>query len=248
MTMYHARHVQKTLLWHQRWFLLIVSALLISVFIGFGLLRHWQNSGRPDKNTYPVLGISLSQEDGYQDFHLLKNHGVGFVYLKATQGADYFDDKFLDNYWRIQGAQLPVGVYHYFSFTSSPQEQMQNFRDSVGAQIGTLPIVIQVNDYQKPRPARSKIKKSVLELQTLLVTTYQRKVIIQTAPVFADLFPNAAIWIQSARQPRQKSRLVFWEYDNQGKIPSLASTNLFHMSVFVGDQNHWQHFLQTGGY
>lgn len=124
---------------------------------------------------------------------------------------------------------------------------MQNFRDSVGAQIGTLPIVIQVNDYQKPRPARSKIKKSVLELQTLLVTTYQRKVIIQTAPAFADLFPNAAIWIQSARQPRQKSRLVFWEYDNQGKIPSLASTNLFHMSVFVGDQNHWQHFLQTGG-
>lgn len=248
MTMYNARHVQKTLLWHQRWFLCIVSVLLIIVLVGFGFLRHWQDSGRPDKNTYPVLGISLSQEDGYQDFHLLKNHGVNFVYLKATQGADYFDDKFLDNYWRIQGTQLPVGVYHYFSFTSSPQKQMRNFLDSVNYQIGTLPIVIQVHDYQKPRPARKKIKKSVLKLQFLLAKAYHRKVIIQTTPVLANLFPNSEIWIQTSTHPQQKSQLVFWEYDNQGKIPSLASTNLFHISVFIGDQAYWQRFLQTGGY
>lgn len=46
-----------------------------------------------------MLGVSISDADGYRDFHLLQQHGVQFVYLKATQGADYFSDLF----WIIIG-------------------------------------------------------------------------------------------------------------------------------------------------
>lgn len=61
---------------------------------------------RPSTRQYPMLGVSISDADGYQDFHLLQQHGVQFVYLKATQGADYFSDLFLNNYWRIQGGSV----------------------------------------------------------------------------------------------------------------------------------------------
>lgn len=248
---YQAKHAYHGHFMHQKIFLAIVVLIIFGTLFGLLLLNRWQKAGRPDTQEYPVLGVSLSQEDGYQDFRLLKKHGVDFVYLKATQGADYFDDNFLSNYWRIQGAQLPFGVYHYFSFTSSPQAQFDNFKTSIGQQIGNLPIVIQLNDYQNPHPTTKKIRQSVSQLRTLLVNYYQRKVIIQTTPTFAKIFnnPKDTVWLQSPKLPLHKRQDIdFWEYIQQGKIPSLASTNLYHMSVFIGNENHWQHYVQTGGY
>ncbi|MBA1434946.1 GH25 family lysozyme [Bombilactobacillus bombi] len=250
MKHYQLQHAQPATINHRQVFLILITSLIVSVFLGLLWLRHLQNMGRPDVHEYPILGVSVSQEDGYQDFRLLQKHGVDFVYLKATQGADYFDDSFLDNYWRLQGAQIPFGVYHYFSFSSTPQSQFANFKTSVGRQIGTLPIVIQINDYQRPRPTTKKIKQSVTQLQTLLVNYYQRKVIIQTPTIWVGLFnkrPNSS-WLQASKPPLHMEMVDFWEYSRQGQIPSLATNNLYHLSVFMGNSTRWQHYVQSGGY
>ncbi|UQS81773.1 hypothetical protein MOO45_06110 [Bombilactobacillus folatiphilus] len=245
---YQLRH-QKKHSWNGKFiFLGFICGLLVILFVGSRWLRYWQGSGRPSQSDYPILGVSLSQTDGYQDFHLLKKHGVDFVYLKATQGANYFDDDFLDSYWRIQGAQLPVGVYHYFSFDTSAKAQFQNFRASVGQQIGTLPLVIQVPFSKQQLPHKQQVQRSVSQLRGLLVKYYQRPVLIQTTPQLSYLLktnPDGG-WLQAHPYPIKGNQVHFWQYTTSGRIPSLASDNRYNLSVFNGRQAQWEQYLQGG--
>ncbi|UQS83244.1 GH25 family lysozyme [Bombilactobacillus thymidiniphilus] len=246
---YQLRHQKKDLSFSRNLFLMFLTVFLVMILLGSWLIRYWQRDGRPNINDYPVLGVSLSQEDGYQDFRLLKKHGIDFVYLKATQGADYFDDAFNTNYFLLQGAQIPFGVYHYFSFSTTPQQQFVNFKTNVQQNIGTLPIVIQVNNYQETLPKPATVKKSVSQLSDLLLKYYQRPVLIEADPQFNYLkdVTNNSLWLQQRPHPTNNLVVTFWQYSSHSKIPSLASDNRYHLSVFNGTQEQWDHFRQTGG-
>lgn len=195
-----------------------------------------------------MLGVSISDADGYRDFHLLQQHGVQFVYLKATQGADYFSDLFLDNYLRIQGAQLAVGCYHYFSFSSSAVAQYNNFVENVGSRIGNLPIVLQINNYTDQRPNLAQTNQQAKHLQYLLMCHYHRMVILQVDPMDRSLIQNQSrCWLNCSPCPVHNLRLNFWQYDDQGKIPSLASKNSYHLSVFNGSHADFNNFIGQSG-
>ena len=245
---YQARHGHLTRQQQRRIFqimIIFIGLILVILGLSFNFLR---NTTRPSSRQYPVLGVSISDTDGYQDFHLLQQHGVQFVYLKATQGADYFSDRFLDNYWRIQGAQLAVGCYHYFSFSSSAVAQYHNFVGNVGARIGNLPIVLQINNYTDQRPSWKQINRRAKKLQYLLMRHYHRTVILQVDPRDRALLQNqSGGWLNCGPRPVHNLQLDFWQYDTRGKIPSLASTNRYHLSVFNGSQADFNNFIGQSG-
>lgn len=60
-------------------------------------------------------GIDVSQWQGYIDFSAVKNAGVEFVYIKASEGAEFTDPFFYRNYANAVQAGLPVGFYHYLT-------------------------------------------------------------------------------------------------------------------------------------
>lgn len=66
--------------------------LLILVLGSIGYAWRWHQKQILEK--YPIRGVSINQNNGYIDFESLKNRGVRFVYIKATQGAAFTDDSF----------------------------------------------------------------------------------------------------------------------------------------------------------
>ncbi|MBH9992029.1 hypothetical protein H3R26_08005 [Lactobacillus sp. W8092] len=46
-----------------------IGLILVILDLSFHFLR---NTTRPSSRQYPVLGVSISDADGYQDFHLLQ--------------------------------------------------------------------------------------------------------------------------------------------------------------------------------
>lgn len=60
-------------------------------------------------------GIDVSQWQGYIDFSAVKNAGVEFVYIKASEGTEFVDPFFYRNYANATQAGLPVGFYHYLT-------------------------------------------------------------------------------------------------------------------------------------
>ena len=129
--------------------------LLAVLIIALGALFVWwhQRNPRPDPQTYPVLGVRLDQTDGVQDFDSLRSSKVSFVYLKATEGSSYFDDNFNTNFNQAAGSRLSIGIYHVFSFETTPQAQAAQFTRQVGQNIGDLPIGIYLSYYTEKKPS-----------------------------------------------------------------------------------------------
>lgn len=64
-------------------------------------------------------GIDVSQWQGYIDFTAVKNAGIEFVYIKASEGTEFTDPFFYRNYANAARAGLPVGFYHYLTARSA---------------------------------------------------------------------------------------------------------------------------------
>jgi lysozyme len=96
-----------------------------------------------------IFGIDVSHyTNPALRLEMLKSLDVGFIYLKATQGANYKDDNFRDFWPRLAGAasvgrdgvkrdgvpadsRIPRGAYHFLSSSSPGGAQADSFVDYV---------------------------------------------------------------------------------------------------------------------
>lgn len=74
-------------------------------------------------------GIDVSEWQGRIDFSRVRNSGIRIVYIKATQGTDYVDPYFEQNYRDADKEGLAIGFYHYVTArtVSDAEEQARYF-------------------------------------------------------------------------------------------------------------------------
>ena len=80
-----------------------------------------------------TIGVDLSEYQADVDMPGLKEQGIEFVYIKATEGSGHVDSRFAENWENAQECGLPAGAYHFFSFDSAGKMQAQNYINTVGA-------------------------------------------------------------------------------------------------------------------
>ncbi len=73
--------------------------------------------------SYPVHGIDISRWQGVVDWPAARANGVGFAYLKATEGGDTLDPLFRTNWAAAARAGVPRGAYHYFYSAVRPSSR-----------------------------------------------------------------------------------------------------------------------------
>lgn len=216
----------------RRWVIAGAVVIALIALIGAGWWW-WHRNPRPSERRYPVMGVRVDQTVGVIDADGLQKGGANFIYLKATQGASFVDDNFATNYSRTAG--LTVGVYHYFSFDSSPQAQAANFVRHVQTDIGSLPIGIYLTDYgtyanNPPQDAAQRVQTFV----TLLQQHYGRAVVLMGKPsVLASVkkaAPASPRWVISTKRPQTGQ---FWEYAD-AKLPHSAAEQTYLSAVFMG--------------
>ncbi|WP_262316154.1 GH25 family lysozyme [Lacticaseibacillus parakribbianus] len=161
--------------------LILVALMLVALGAWWGV-RHWPTH---QAQGGAVQGVMLDADDGYQDFAALQDAGVGFAYLKATQGASYFDDAFTVNYDRSVGAQLRIGVYHYFSFDSPPDAQAQQFLKQTKRDWGSLPIGVYLTyygDYAARPPAKAQLVAALTRFIALIKAATGKTCLVMASP------------------------------------------------------------------
>ena len=65
-----------------------------------------------------ILGIDVSNWQGYINYSEVKNSGIDIVYIKATQGDSIIDPYFKTNYENAKSNGLKVGFYHFLTASS----------------------------------------------------------------------------------------------------------------------------------
>ncbi|MDN5895243.1 MAG: hypothetical protein L0H93_14620, partial [Nocardioides sp.] len=70
-----------------------------------------------------TAGIDASHHQGDIGWNQVADHGIGFAYLKATEGSSFEDPAFADNWAAARAAGIRTGGYHYYTLCSAPEPQ-----------------------------------------------------------------------------------------------------------------------------
>jgi len=207
----------------------------------------------PSTSAFPIHGIDVSHHQGQINWHEISPQKIQFVYIKASEGGDYLDDKFQDNWLAAREQGLLVGAYHVFRLCRDGQLQAENFIRTVPIKSDSLAPVMDL-EYDSvclKSLQKDKLLKQIKVMHDRLQQHYGKAPIFYTTPNFYHMilmgnFSNTPIWIrdyQSQEQPQLKDRpWLLWQHSNQGKVTGISTE--VDLNVFRGSSQDWKNFLK----
>jgi lysozyme len=232
---------------------LTLSGLTMLSVLAFSFYQGWLHFNYPNPQRFPIHGIDVSHHQHTIDWAKLDKQQSRFVYIKATEGGDFIDPLFQQNWQQAQALQLPTGAYHYFTFCRSGLEQAQNFIRTVPNLITNLPPVIDL----EPGSCQGKLPAIVWvrqELQTLLTTLqqhYAKPPILYLTRDTYELYvkgalPNVPLWARDIYQyPSWVSNeaWVLWQYDSRSRLDGI--TRYVDRNVFNGNAEQFHNWVHS---
>lgn len=182
---------------------------------------------------------------------------ISFVFIKATEGGDFADPAFAENWQAAKAAGLKRGAYHFYYFCRAAKEQLRWFIRNVPNDKTALPPVLDMEWNRtsptcRRHPAPAIIRKDMRLFLRGLENHYgKRPIIYTTVDFFHDnelgrFFKAYPFWLRSVAghpEERYKNRpWLFWQYTGTGRVPGIGGDA--DISVFAGSSSQWQHWLQ----
>ncbi|MGX9706747.1 glycoside hydrolase family 25 protein [Laceyella tengchongensis] len=219
-----------------RYILILIAFVLLLALAAaleyFGIIWHNDLFAWP----YQVKGFDVSHHQGDIDWHMVRaEHDFRFVFIKATEGQDFIDKRFKENWREAKKQGLLVGAYHFFSMQSLGARQANNFIRTVPKEPDSLPPVIDVEIHLNHD--RRKVHRELLVLSQRLEQHYGQKPILYVTydtygQYIESSFPTHPIWIRDIKKfPTLDRNWLFWQYSNRGRIQGIdtyVDINAYH--------------------
>lgn len=206
----------------------------------------------------PLEGVDVSHHNGNVDWQAVKNAGISFAFIKATEGNSFVDPLFAANMAGCRAAGIVPGAYHFFHYDIDPGAQAQHFIKTIGqVQPGDMPPTI---DVEAPGDGGGNITSPASEvvknIQQFLDNVHQatgHQCIVYTYPYFWQTVlgnPNTfattnPLWIASYGVPAPHlvggwQTYTFWQYTDNGSVPGIPHVD---RDRFNGDMAAFQAFV-----
>ncbi|HYM95604.1 MAG TPA: GH25 family lysozyme [Chitinophagaceae bacterium] len=239
--------------------------IILAVFAAAGIWMIWQMEryNRARFVRYPEFGIAIPESysihgidvSKYQDMIAweevqsmkVRNVGLGFAFIKATEGIGNVDPQFIRNWKKAKQTGMTRGAYHFFIASKDGKMQAENFIGQVNLQPGDLPPVLDVEQANGSSTAtlRNEIKKWLQTIEDY----YHVKPIIYTNVQFYNLrlgneFDQYPLWVAhyyQQQQPRINRNWTFWQHSDEGRVNGILSKVDFN--VFNGDSLEFKNML-----
>jgi lysozyme len=204
---------------------------------------------------YPIHGTDISKYQSTVDWQTVRSSRISFVFVKATEGADRFDERFGQNWAAARAAGIPRGAYHFYYFCRTAKEQARWFIEHVPNDPGALPPVLDMewnaaSPTCKLRPNAAVVRGEMRTFLDILERHYGKRPIIYTTVDFFDdndlkQLANYPFWLRSvAGHPDEKygpHPWTFWQYTGTGAVPGIRGDA--DINVFAGNESAWKQWL-----
>lgn len=222
----------------------VISAVLLPVCVTAVLLALKKiNINQYLVAGYPLRGVDVSHYQGEIDWQQIREQGVDFAFIKATEGSSYVDERYEENRKNAREAGLYIGAYHFFSFDSPAASQAEHFIATAGEMSGALPPVVDIEYYGDKRenpPEKAQVVSGLQELLDALETEYGVKPVIYTTyTVYNEYIRNGfqeyPFWIRNVYYPPADigREWTFWQYSDTGELKGTAGEEKFlDLNVF----------------
>lgn len=188
-------------------------------------------------------GLDVSHYQGRIDWERVgREGGVSYVYCKATEGANYFDDTHTYNITMAHKYGLKVGSYHYYRPTVNISLQLANLTKHVKAEEQDLVPMIDIEEDRGV--TESQFIADLTEFIHKVERHYGRKPLLYSGEYFYNrhfqgLFPDYEWMIArySTSQPTLKDgkKYLMWQYSDKGRIPGI--NGMVDRSRIMGNGN-----------
>ncbi len=204
----------------------------------------------------PIHGIDVSKWQGRIDWTKVADAGTQFAFIKATEGGDHVDEKFLENWVGAKKAGVPRGAYHFMFWCRSAAQQAAWFRQVVPQDQGAMPPVLDVewNGESKLCPHKVSREQALSMIRTMLDAmerhTGKRPIIYTDITFHNDVLEGELTdyphWIRStAAEPHERyrdRRWTMWQYTTTGRVPGIRGD--VDRNAFYGSEREWTAFLR----
>lgn len=242
------------------WMLTAVVAVAILVFFYYFFIRPYSYRWKPCHGykgygvclpvNYKVHGIDVSHHQGEIDWQAVKatekqEYPIRFAFMKATEGGDYKDRRFAENFREAGNAGLIRGAYHFYNPHTDPIRQADFFISQVKLTRGDLAPVLDIE--RKPRDKaqlQADLKRFLNRLELhygvkpIIYTSYKYKTRYLDSPEF-DAYP---FWIAHyyVDMLTYGGAWQFWQHTDYGTVPGIE-TNV-DLNVFNGSLKELQRY------
>lgn len=190
---------------------------------------------------FSVRGIDVSHHRGRIDWARVPGETFRFAYIKATEGGDFVDLRFVENWRGAKAAGIVPGAYHFFTFCKSGTDQARNFIRRVPREPETLPpaVDLEFSGNCDRRPSRRRFRRELIIFLTSLETHYgQRPVLYLTRDFWKayarGLEQDYPVWMSDVRGLPDYIPWLFWQHDVRGQVPGVpgqTDLNVYRGSI-----------------
>ncbi len=229
----------------------IALTMMLGIVSYFGLF-YQQKAVAQD---YSIRGFDVSHHQGEINWKKISPMQYQFVYLKATEGGDFKDQNFQQNWLKARERGLHVGAYHFYRLCRDGTVQAENFIATVPKKADALPPVIDleydsncINTYTK-----EQLLKEIQIMNDQLHKHYGKQPIFYISKTFYHIvlmgnFSNTPLWVRDYEgKPELKDgrKWLFWQHSQSGKIDGIPKP--VDLNVYAESPKQWRIFLKQQG-
>lgn len=187
----------------------------------------------------PIAGIDVSEWQGSIDWKAVKESGVKFVIVKATESSTQVDPYFVTNWEGAKAAGLLVSAYHVVQPHRSAMTQAKHFLDTIGDRQPDFPLALDVE-----LRGVGNIGAIVEEIALMVEASDGRKPLMYTAQSFwganvgwAPGWSAYALWVADYDAvvpaiPTGWDSYTIWQHSSTGSVLGIQGN--VDLNVFVG--------------
>ena len=175
-------------------------------------------------------GIDVSHYQEDIDWNEVANNGrIGYVFIKASEGAGLEDDYFEYNIKEARKAGLKVGCYHFFRANASIDDQVANMTSKVKKEEQDLLPIVDVEHTNGC--SDSEFLSRIKEFLDKITKYYGRRPILYTFVNFynrffsEDEFKDYPLMIAFYRDSEPElcngRKYMIWQYTSHGSVPGI---------------------------
>ena len=197
----------------------------------------------PSRKEFPIVGIDISHHQGTIDWDKLQTEDISFIIIKATEGGDFKDPRFKDNWENSKRRQYKVGAYHFYRLCKSGKDQAVNFIQTVPADKNDLPpaIDLEFGGNCGTTQTKEQILHEIKEFLDTVHAFYEKRPILYATKDFYDEFlvnefKEYPIWIRDIywRPALEDDRdWTFWQFANRAHLKGIDT--YVDLNVYNGD-------------
>jgi lysozyme len=237
------------------WYKYLLGFLIVVVFSGvfyYFFIRPYAYRWKPCygmkgygvcmPHGYKVHGIDISHYQGDINWKMLEQTRQGqfpvqFIFMKATEGGDYSDKRFVANFDSAKAHGFIRGAYHFYNPKTDVNKQADFFINSVKLEPGDLPPVL---DIEKKGKDMKKLQADLKLWLRRIENHYGVKPIIYASYKFKNRYLNDSVfnsypyWIAHyyVDSVYYKGDWKFWQHTDVGTLPGIKEQ--VDLNVFNG--------------